>query len=226
MFHDFFRQSKNWNFDGVDLYVTTVRDRSDVEVIVYREDYSMDRWLNGVKKAHVLIKTHRVNELPHADGMMNLYSRSVFKTYDPTVTVYEATWVKEVSKKLYDDYETEDGFIAVRSGVCFHSTKNVGEAIRGVQRKWQRELDYQRQLREQEKERKELKKLFRDSIPEDMILTFKDSLRAGNCETGTQTFCDKHGLKRRKKYPARFVYDLEPNNLALKKVIELKMTGR
>lgn len=53
------------------------------------------------------------------------------------------------------------------------------------------------------------------------FVSFEDSLSVGNCEIGSEMFCNRHGLDKTYGYRLDYLLSLEPNNRYLKRLINL-----
>lgn len=52
-----------------------------------------------------------------------------------------------------------------------------------------------------------------------MFVSFEDSLKVGNCEIGSEKFCNRHGLDKTHGYRLDYLLSLEPNNSYLKRLL-------
>ncbi len=213
------RQSSSGWFRGTTYYIFLVTNKKDIAVESYRVDHVKVNPYDpsGVARASLFIKMHKINEIISCDGILNLYSKKVLTK--SKINVYEAVWVKE-SRILYTDYALVEGFIAKKGSLCYHS-KSIDNAIKGLENKIQQQKEYDFLEKESKKIQLSHQVEFLNKIPEDLMITYQDSIDAGNCSIGTDYFIDKYNLNKTTAYSAKYVYTLDPTNTDLKKVILL-----
>lgn len=112
------------------------------------------------------------------DGLVNLYLAPVVNDTDNNITLYMATWL-ERSRGF--NYNVKQGYIATQDNVFYHG-KTKKSALLGLQRKIEN-----RPVNETNR----ILALAKDS---DLFLSFNDSVKSGNCESGTADFCNRHDI--------------------------------
>jgi len=190
--------------------------------------------------AHHHIHVYR-NTLPLVcDGIVNLTSKklreiSVFKRFGNheffnkndrslKLTVYKAAWIKQGRGT---HISVEHGFIAEMKSTYFHA-ESLEKAVQGVWRKYK--LD-QFLAKEQAQRKNWVKKRFKsyiDSIPENLMLSYADSIASGNCSAGTDNFIYRNNLDPNNVYPARLIYKLAARKGTednVRRIIAWKMRG-
>ena len=218
------KRSENSDMEEEQIFFRETNRIKDIGIEAHREDHiSWDRFgPQGIKKAHIAVTMHKQNALLNCDGMLNLYSKEIKlpkgvelpELKKTQVRVYKAIWVKE-GQSYYTKYTNVSGWIAQIGEVFYHSEKSDELAVRGVLRKRRIAIEIARDAK-----RAKIKAAkFKERIPEKLKLCYADSLAAGNCTGGTDAFIRKHNLSKNKKYKATFLYDLEPRNENLRKVI-------
>jgi len=114
----------------------------------------------------------------------------------------ELSWTEFLEKNPQMDYEGHPSWIEFEEFVSAMDWFSMTREQRherlgnGISAKIQARLDEKSRQEAYERQIQEGLKPFRDVLMEhtELIVTFGDSLSAGNCEPGTQRFCDHFGL--------------------------------
>jgi len=164
------------------------------------------------RKSNVDIIASTQHDLPLVvDGMINLYSKIQRKIYK--TSVYKATWIVHTNSGASTAHKY--GYIGklnTKNGVIYYHADTIQQAFHGVNSK---EAGTNAEHRK--------KSNFKDKIPEDLTISYQDSIDAGNCPSGTTNFVHQFKLKQNKDYNARKIFMLAPRNNNLKRVINYAM---
>lgn len=142
----------------------------------------------------------RARDLAVLDGLLTTHAGRVVRHGD--IEAYPATWIRQ-GRGL--TIRPESGWIAYHrpSGTAFHlAGGDAAKAVTALRRKMrsqaipQRERDDRRRRRQEARQARLgrlMEKLARFDLADvgDVVVTRRDSLRAGNCEPGTDEFIDR-----------------------------------
>ena len=120
--------------------------------------------------------------LLNIDGIINVKAKKIKKTRG--VTIYKATWLKKQGAYTLKEI---DGYILKDDTCSYHiegDELNTKEALTLFFKKKDKLNKAIRRKATESKKDKELK---------DIIITLDDSIEAGNCKVGTQSFIDRIG---------------------------------
>jgi hypothetical protein len=211
----------NNNCAGTTFNIDIVDDidvccKSDIKIITHPTKV-INFWYGSrrvqYRDAKVNIKISKQHDLPLiVDDMMNLYSKFKRKIYK--TSIYEASWIVHTNSGASVNYH--NGYIArlkIKNDYLYYHADSVKDAFKGVSEKVKKHNEFYKKHGK-----------FIDSIPEKLNISFKDSIEAGNCESGTMNFINRNKLNKSKSYNARYIYNLAPLNNDVKRVIHYAMS--
>jgi hypothetical protein len=155
-------------------------------------------------------------DLATAGCMLTLYAKKI-KT-EENITVYKAIWLEQ---KRSFEVLAKSGYIA-KNNNCEYHANSTKKAIAGLKRKEKKEQTAKEKAAKEKAEKEKAEKEFQAKCEKyaNLVCTYEDSIKVGNCHGGTINFINRY-FNGKKTVTIKELSNLRDKHNSIKRIIEM-----